>query len=74
MTSLPSMHMTAQEWVDAVGYRLPPDECADYIRFVWGRNDNLRKAGLPPLKNEITERDIARLVERVRRRQERNAA
>lgn len=24
------MHMTAQEWVDAVGWRMPPDECADH--------------------------------------------
>lgn len=66
--------MTAQEWVDAVGYRLPPDECADYLRFVWGRNDTLRQKGIPPLKNEIDEKQISRLVQRVQRRQERNPA
>lgn len=73
MTSLPSQHMTAQEWVDTVGWRMPPDECADYLRFVWGRNERLRKAGLPPLRNEIDERQIARLVERAKRQSERAA-
>ncbi len=65
--NLPSMHMTAQEWIDAVGWRMPPDECADYLRFVWGRNDQLRAKGIPPLKGELDDRQLTRLLDRAER-------
>lgn len=74
MTQLPSMHMTAQEWVDTIGWQLPPDDCADYLRFVWGRNDSLRKAGLPPLKGELDDRKLQQLLARADRLRNRRTA
>lgn len=73
MNELPSLTMTAQEWVDQVGWRLEPDECADYLRFAYGRNDYCRRNGIPPTSRELDDRGLARMVERANRKRERYA-
>lgn len=77
---LPSVSMTAQDWVDQAGWLLLKhdpdswdaiDQLASYLRFVWGSNPGLARVD-HRLGHGLTDKQIHRLLERAKRTAERH--